>query len=205
MLSRPTWLRKSETEAVGIEEAKLVLRTAIQVRSTKTGEYARFQAIRDLAPPANNVGQKPQEWVRTIYVQGLRAYYHKIKDDFDSPDNAKELNEHVDKLKAEIDRSYRNQLGETARYSGWLPVSPDGALQSITWQLDEGGATTTIHRNNDPGSETTLSYAMRRLNEQFVIAANAAVEMDKQRKYPRGADGRFDGRLPPMVGGDNYG
>lgn len=195
----PLFLRESESASPGIAPADIKLRTAVQFRSQETAGYVRYKKNFKLAAPANTGGQERAKWTRVVPVEGLRAYYHDPDDS--EPKNQKELDEHAEKLKAEIDRSYRQQLGETAIYSGWLPISPDGALQSITWNLDAGGATTTVNRNNDPGSDTTLSYAMRRLNEQFVIAANAAVQMDKQRKYPRGKDGRFDGELPPMRGG----
>lgn len=69
------------------------------------------------------------------------------------------LRERIDQLK--------NEQPEEVEYTGWHKIELDGAIQVISWNMGQGGATMRVSRNQDYGSPTTLSYAERlRFQEQ---------------------------------------
>lgn len=149
---------------------KLKLRTAVRIRDAKTGALVRHRKQLDLDPRA---GTKP----RVIVVPELTMFWAdgepRNRDEID-----KELDKHLTAYKAE----YTSQEGTDVRYAGWLPISLDGALQSVSWSFGPAGATTTLQRNNDRGSPTTLPYRLRRLHESYAAGLASKTPRDPERK-----------------------
>lgn len=50
---------------------------------------------------------------------------------------------------------------EEATYTGWHKIELDGAIQSLAWTMGANGASMTVSRNQDYGSDTTISYPER--------------------------------------------
>jgi hypothetical protein len=59
------------------------------------------------------------------------------------------------------------------KYPGIIAQELDGALQSITWEISQSGAFTTIQRNQDNGSRTAEPYSITRQRERRVALADA--------------------------------
>jgi hypothetical protein len=83
-------------------------------------------------------------------------------------------------LDKEIDDYLKNAIEEftvetpTSRtFAGITPVELDGAIQAITFTVDANGARTTVHRNHDPGSPVSLSFAVKRDLERNKAARDA--------------------------------
>jgi hypothetical protein len=177
---------KTTDEGTTLEPAEIKLRTAVQIRDAKTGEWIRHDKELDFDKAA---GTDPRELV----VSELRLDFSDGKErNRDKVD--KELQKHLDIMKADYDFV----TPEFVRYSGWLPVELDGAIQAVSWQMDQSGATTTVQRNNDDGSETTQAYQMRRLQEEYILAMSRLAKMDPQNRIGdlQGGLGAFRGRLP---------
>ncbi len=68
---------------------------------------------------------------------------------------------------------------------GWKAIDLDGAIQSVTWSCDgDRGASMLVHRNNDPGTTTTKSFAQNekdRLQKATAAALQGAQQLDAKR------------------------
>lgn len=162
----PVWKQDDDDQAI---PAEIKLRAAVQIREAETGEYGYRHAYFN----QRTVNINSQSGYRVYQHPELRVYY-------DS--KGKAINKvAMDRLASEYFHSYEKEYvtekAESAIYSGWVKVSPDGALQSVTWSMDSSGAWTVVQRNSDRGSRTTNAYKMRRLWEQYSAAVRQAVKM----------------------------
>ena len=169
IFDRPVYLADEQT-GENVRPAKIKLRTAVQIRDATTGEWIRHSKELDFDQQADT---EPRELV----IEELRLDYTAGKERNRNTVD-KELQKHIDIMKGE----YEFTTPEYVRYSGWIPVELDGAIQSVTWNMDEGGATTTVQRNDDDGSDTTLPYRMRRLHEEYARALGKLAKLDPQNK-----------------------
>lgn len=165
----PIYLLNDDGDAA---PAKLKLRTAVQIRDPKTGEWVRHTKELKLDPKSDT---KPRE----IVIDELRLDVMKGK-----PKNQAAIDKELQKRLDIIKEEYEFETPETATYIGWLAVELDGAIQSVTWSMGSEGAATTVQRNNDKGSKTTQSYRMRRLNEKYTQALANAAKLGKQDRLP---------------------
>jgi|GEM_PF-6491470 len=164
----PVWKQDDDNQAI---PAKLKLRTAVQIREADTGEYGFRHAYHN----QRTINAHSQSGYRVFQHPEMRVYYNT---------KGKAINEaDMDRLASQYHHSYEKEYvtekGETAIYSGWVKVSPDGALQSVTWSMDGSGVWTVVQRNSDRGSRTTNAYKLRRLWEQYSAAVRQAVKMGK--------------------------
>lgn len=167
--NEPVYLHNDDDDAV---PAKLKLRTAVQIRDAKTGEWVRHSKEMKLDPKSDT---KPREIVIDELRLDVTNGKEKNRDKLD-----KELQKRLDIIKEE----YEFETPETATYTGWLSVELDGAIQSVTWSMGPEGAVTSVQRNNDKGSKTTQSYRIRRQNEQYTQALANAAKIGKQDRLP---------------------
>lgn len=161
----PIWKLNSSGEPV---PPVLKLRCAVQLRSPEKGSYDEYYKTRFLDP-------KSKEAVRIFLHPELRVFY----DAKGKPINKDKIDKLAEKYLDAYEKEYKTETAETASYSGWLTVSPDGALQSVSWSMDQSGAWMTVQRNDDQGTRTTNPYKLRRLYEKYNEAVRQAAKADK--------------------------
>lgn len=182
LFTRPVFIADDNGE--NLRPAKLKLRTAIQIRDAKTASWVRHDKELNFDPKAKT---EPRELV----VPELRLEYAAGKER-NRAEIDKELQKRIDVMKAD----YEFKTPEFVRYIGWYPIELDGAIQSVTWTLDGSGAKTTVQRNDDNGSDTTLPYRVRRLNEAYIAGLNKVARMDPQNKIGDADQEAWRERLP---------
>lgn len=177
--------------------ARLRLRCAVRIRDKKTGGWlnkTRERPIVERSKGKKNKKQSSVEIVRGAFTEFHRheeitATFVTLPKKFDDNQGAKttnndsETNAEADHYLDSLIENYNVDRPETVTYVGLHQFLVDGAIRSVTWIIDGNGATTKVHRNNDPGSPTTLPYKIRRLNERAKAAADAA---DREKRYQDG-------------------
>ena len=89
--------------------------------------------------------------------------------------NQADLVKQADHYLAGAALAYQTPSPREVSYIGLRPISPDGAIQQVTWSVGPQGTTTRAGRN-DEFSSTVLPYAERRLMEKLRDDALADVK-----------------------------
>ena len=153
--SSPVYLVKAVEDgedSQSIQWPELALRCAIRVKNKGTGNWIRCERELEIDPssPAKEV---------VIRVDELNVYY-----ELDGTSNINQVTETLDDILYKYNTEnflYKYEQSYTATYAKWFSFELDGAIQSITWSMGEGGAKMSISRNIDTGTDTALSYDIR--------------------------------------------
>ena len=148
--------------------ADLILRTAFALRDVNTRALQRYVFFRSLG---TNYGTgtaivKRDDIVPTIisrYTQGSAFTVGATPLSF--TDNIASIQADAERALDGAEAQYSVDFPESASYAGLLGVSPDGAIQQVTWQVGPGGATTQIARNKEIAGVSPL-FALRRMYER---------------------------------------
>jgi hypothetical protein len=126
--------------------ADLRLQTLITVCSDETRAAARYVRQRDLgtgvATPARH------EQVPDIFRVVVEKYRDAYLPD-GSDDNKAQLDAACDDRLDAMMREYQLATPRTLKYPGLWPISLDGAIQQVTWEVGPSGATTIASRNDE--------------------------------------------------------
>lgn len=190
--SRPVYANRNADSPLEIVPAVLVLRTSFNLINSETRTPLRYSRARKLGGP--KAGTKARVEIKddvqptsyVVYAAG--GYFPPLAGNQLGPRDATkftvsklvsniqtEINKQCDYYLDAIEAEYKNNDPQQATYAGIMPINPDGALQAISWTIGKGGAFTTVSRNRDFGTETTVAFAeRRRLEKQEAI--NKAVQ-----------------------------
>lgn len=149
--SEPIYAIEGADDEAALAEPTLTLKVAVSVRDKDTRSWDRHIRTRKLGGPTNN-------------TQDRYERHDEITLNFDSSGkavNGPEVDKEADYYLDALERSYFTADPSSATYAGLFPIELDGALQCVTWKVG-GGAFTTIQRNQDLGSPTTIPYKNRR-------------------------------------------
>jgi hypothetical protein len=172
----PVFRNSAGSPGLTIAAAQLRLRVAVPYRE-KTGAFKRIERSR--ATPGKQQGTGPLVIVKDEILPAVITTYtdtFQVKKAF--ANNAvtdKECDYYLDAALA----AFQVETPHVRTFAGWIPVSPDGALQTVSWQCSERGATMVVSRGQDLGSETTIPYKHRRLIEKQQ-AGQAGGDFDKK-------------------------
>lgn len=170
----------------GVQPAKLWLRICFHVRDPDTRGWLRWEYRRTL-PGAKN-GTKPAYYRH----DDLQPKWWKLRASKDEEkeweDNLTEVDKQGDYYIREHLRLFQTQVPQSAIYSGFEPLEPDGMISSVTWWIsDEGFAMTRAMRGKDDPDIPT--YAERRLWERLAEArrqeAKTKTEAARQQRRAR--------------------
>lgn len=153
--SSPVYLVKAVEDGEdpsSIQWPELALRCAIRVKNKGTGNWIRCEREIEVEPssPAKEI---------VIRVNELNVYY-----ELDGTSNLDIVTQTLDDIIWKYYREnflYNQTQSFTATYAKWFKFELDGAIQSITWSMGDGGAKMAISRNIDTGTDTALSYDIR--------------------------------------------
>jgi hypothetical protein len=129
---------------------ELILRCAIRVKDKQTGGWLCRERERILDPnsPAKEIVYKLEEISPFYEIDGTNnaAFVDRVLDEF------------INSIHINLTRARQSA---SATYAKWFYFNLDGAIQSMTWTMNEGGARMSLTRNVDRGSNTSLEYDMR--------------------------------------------
>jgi hypothetical protein len=93
-----------------------------------------------------------------------------------------------------VARQYR-QIDRTSdvQYAGLVDISPDGAIQQVTWRVGDGQAATTRASRNTEANFYVPSYAEKRRRER---ALHERERSRSERRIDRGRSAPAGGSVP---------
>ncbi len=140
--------------------ADLRLRIAIGIRDPDTGGWIRTEVKRKL--PGDKLGTMPEYLVRDDVALSFYKDDGEAKITTNRTDFEKQAKYYLDAREKELE--YNDPA--TYEFAGFVDVYPDGAIQQVTWSVNEAGfATTRASRNREePGR--AMSYTERRWHER---------------------------------------
>ncbi len=156
----PNW----DPKQMSYKQAELYLRCAVSVRDPVTWSYHRYEKLRDLG---GTYGTGPfvvrQEDLALAVVPQMDAKTLKYTAVYDN--RQRDLNPlaevYLDKAQLEFQVKQPYEI----TYAGIKAISPDGAVQQVTWTVGSSGATTRASYNNEH-STVVPGFQERRIWEQ---------------------------------------
>lgn len=150
----------AETAANAITVPELRLRTACSFRDRTTRALMRHTQQRATPGKRNDTPDKiirEDELFATFVPTYARNFQFAAV-----TDNLAEVNREAAELLDSALEEFRIEPSASRQFSGIVPIELDGAIQSITFTIDQQGARTIAHRNHDPGSPVNLPLQVRR-------------------------------------------
>ena len=146
--------------------AKLILRAACSVRDETTRSWQHYEDTRNYG---NAFGTRARIIKRDeihlaftpIYAAGTG--YPTAVSVLD--DNKATIDPELQHYLNAAEQEYQVTNPQSRTYAGLKAISPDGAIQQVTWSVGGAGATTRASRNNDTDYKSP-SYRERRLVEK---------------------------------------
>lgn len=141
--------------------AQLFLTTSYHLRYGRGDVLARKYTPRRLGGRRHNTGPRVERRPEIFAI--ARAVYRgersvaRVDTNYDQA--VREANEYLDALQrqyAEVDQT------ADVQYAGLVDISPDGAVQQVTWRVGDGGPATTRASRNAEGNIYAPSYAEKR-------------------------------------------
>lgn len=158
----------------------LVLRCAVSVRHPDTWHW--FRRTKEKATPGEKFGTKERVIFREEIVENIYPVYG--PDTFPTGaivSNRTTIEPQMDYYLNAAMAEYQAIETRERTYPGLLPISPDGAIQQVSWSVDgESGPTTRASRNTE-FSLAVPEYNTRRFfsllaDEKIVAAATIAAQ-----------------------------
>lgn len=146
--------------------ATLALRTSIQLRDEQHRGWLRGERRRQ--NPANARFGTRSRIVRRdeIALASIVQYDYSTFLPTGETSNQVEVDLACDRHLDAVERDYQTRLPEHVTYAGLVPISPDGAIQQVTWQVSSQGVTTRAARNQEV-TDRTIGYRERRFLERL--------------------------------------
>lgn len=176
-----TKLANPDAEDFKETEPDLFLTVAYSVKDDKTGMPVRTTVERQL--PGRRRGTGPMLLQHPEIIQTTRQTYENdeflkaVKDNFN--DVRIEANHYLDAVTDEFTPASSQDI----QYAGLLRISPDGAIQQVSWQVGAAGAFTRASLNSE-FNIFVPSFAERRRQERVdQIAADNAMGEEFFRRF----------------------
>ncbi len=168
--------------------ALLQIRLAVSVRDYRTRAWDRYR--RSLVSTGPQWGT-PARTIRREDIQaGVVPNYDKGHRVTSVSSYPPDLNSQCDYYLQAADLEYQAQAPQDRTYMGLRDdISPDGAIQQVTWQTGPQGATTRASRNTEWNPAVPSYLEQRQLQRLQQVARQAPELLSKVR--------RLDGRQPP--------
>lgn len=134
--------------------AELQLRCAVSVRDFQTWALVRYERTLFFQGPRFGTG--------TQQVRVDKVQLNVVGDPVNEPDVVRE----ADRQLAIAAAAYQTPLPQEIAYAGLIELSPDGAIQQVTWSIGPGGTTSRASRN-DEFTVVAPSFEQRRVQERL--------------------------------------
>lgn len=164
----------------GIGEPELYLRTSFRIRSLVGMVFDQFRAA-GVSPVAADP-LCPPEFVRHPELVAVINVVRNASKGFrvdDVSDNLEDLKAAADYYLNAADRQYQTTITNEITYGGIVPISPDGAIQQVTWSVGNGPATTQASRNSEHALYVP-PFAERRSRERVNVFWGRAAAADQK-------------------------
>lgn len=166
-------------EITVFEPARVFLRTSFGVREQKTRAWSRYFIPRKMSGRKFNT--KPHFVKRDDAQLTYNVTSRRTINNF--REYEKQANFYLD----EQERQYQISTPMVVQYPLIRSIDPDGALQQITWTINERGASTRVSRNREE-KMIGLTYEEQRRNQQLSERLKqddtSRAASDKLRKRP---------------------
>jgi hypothetical protein len=159
----------------GYRAAEVFLVTSYYVRGGKENALVHRVIHRRIGKGNRNTGPRvehhPEIFATVRVTYRGETSLDRVETNFEQVDRqARDYLDAVERRYTDIDRTTEVQ------YAGLVDISPDGAVQQVTWRVGDGAPATTRASRNSEGSLQTPSYAERRRRERAVRGpANTAI------------------------------
>jgi hypothetical protein len=167
--------------------AEIHLRVAFSVRDLTTRGWVRGEFERRLG----RSGTKPRYIVREdmpfdIVFRDMNAPTLENLDNSGAPPDLESVaNYYLDTLQ----REYQWDTPATVGYAGFKAIQPDGAIQQVTWTVDENGAATTRASRNREEPVIAIPYEEQRMlaimRERGVIVQETSQQQRNRQRMGR--------------------
>lgn len=177
--AEPVYLLADAGGQVGhVLPAVLRLRTACSVRDAGTRGWRRHQIKRTM--PGTPIGTPPKYITR----DDIALQYH---ENFSPPgvgiiNNQADVESQAEYYLDAAQREYQFNSPRSISYAGFKPISPDGAIQQVTWSISEEGFATTRASRNKEELLIVPSYKERRMIERLQVALARDEKTDRQKQ-----------------------
>ena len=163
---------------------KLFLRTAFGLRHEETFQWIHH--LRKRPGQGKKFGTQPQ------YVKRSDIGVTFVLDPATGvlKDNRKDFDKQADHYLDEAEKAFQTRTPASVTYTGIRPVELDGAIQQVTFSIDETGTRTRASRDLEELNPAATSYKERRLNQRVKEFLKAEGEAARVR------DGKL-ARRPP--------
>lgn len=163
--------------------AELYARCSFFVRDKSTRAFIRTARGRDLTPPTFNTGAADFVYDDVTLTTTVQYDVTKTADGQVPPDvtvltnRTSTVNPALDGYLDAIEASYGTRQSHSALFYDLRSLTLDGAINSVTWSVDDGGgARTFVQRNQDFGSPGSIGKAERRSREREKLENRALRE-----------------------------
>lgn len=166
-------------ESFDTQQPDLWLYTAFNLRHANTGAYTRTTVEEEVPNRDNGTGSQPfrvddlsriiklvQEWEDTTDAWQETA----------TEDNETAVDDAADYYIAARLAELQPGLSIDRPYAGWINISPDGAIQQVSWTMQEGGGDAVAQTRASRNSEHSIVVQKypRRLREALVVRSASA-------------------------------
>lgn len=165
-----------------LSQADLYLRAAATIKDPLSFTPVRYE--RELTFPGPQLGTGAKILRHDEVVAQFAADYDPTTGKLlRIRDNTAECNQAADYWLAAAQLEYQTPAPTEATYAGLKAISPDGAIQQVTWIIDKDRGTTTRASRNNEFSTRVPSYADRRFDEK--LRGDALLQIMQQLKEQR--------------------
>ena len=170
-LSKPIFKTIETGSETSIGPAKLVLETGCHIRNRETGEFVRYNQVKELGRGNAEIVRVRDELKSTLrytYPAGLSVR-----------PRGSELNEYLDNIDQEFQHhldaeaaQYETGAPKQVTYAGMLAINLTGVIQQVSFSLGSSGFVTTASENSDHDPYTP-EFKIRRRNQEISLLLNA--------------------------------
>jgi hypothetical protein len=172
-------LQTKPVEGRLVYPADIRLRVAVSLRNNENRGWLREEVRRKLPGPKS--GTEPRYIRRDDVCHNI--YYDHVKRR--TTGNIREVKDQAKYYLDATEREYQLSMPQSVSLAGLKPISPDGAIQQVTWTIsEEGFATTQIARNKEEAL-VAPSYKEKRFIERLKVEEQKQHETERQRNRRR--------------------
>jgi hypothetical protein len=175
-------MKLEDDDAFG--EAELYCRVAVSVREHATRKWERFEREKRYA--GNLHGTQARIVKREEVQLNVVPVYDINHDVVRLVTTESDCVAECDHALAAVDLEYQTTNPQDRTYMGLAGISPDGAIQQVTWSVGPQGATTRASRNNEWNPAVPAFRERRQFERLGVLAQVAPRLLSKDRKPPQG-------------------
>ena len=171
---RREWLNGLST----LHPADLRLRVACSIRDEDTRGWKRYEVKRKMS--GANAGTLPRYLVHDDIA--LQYWQNFVPPRTGMKDNKPDVDSQAKYYLDAAEQEYQWDSPCSATYAGFKTINPSGAVQQVTWMVDQQGFATTRASRNREELLVTPSYKERRFTERLHTALKRDAKTGRQKQ-----------------------